>query len=302
MWRRIAISSVGVIGVLVVTTSPVVALSVPQAPSLAVPIVDQTSTLSEQQRQALAQQIALGRKEKDYQLGVLIIPTLGNDEYLEGYSIKVAREWGIGDKTNNGVLFLVVKNDRKMRIEVGTGLEGDLTDTKASRILNQVVRPKFKAGDYYGGISAGVTSIQKAIAKQPDSALTSTSSQSSGSILDMVEVALFFIVSGFVWLASLLARTKSWWAGGVVGGVVGAIAMAASQLHPLSVIATVIFIPLGLLLDFMVSRNYQQHKASGTLPSWWAGGGSIGGGSGGWGGGGSFGGGGFSGGGSSGSW
>jgi uncharacterized protein len=300
MWRRIIIGLTGIGSLLLIGSGSVTALEVPRAPSLERPIIDQTSTLSEQQIESLAGQITQGRTEKDYQLGVLIIPTLGNDEYLEGYSLKVAREWGIGDKTNNGVLFLVVKDDRKMRIEVGTGLEGDLTDTKASRILNQVVRPKFKANDYYGGISAGVTSIQKAVTKQPDTALSNTS-ESSGSILDMVEVIFFLVVSGFVWLASLLARSKSWWAGGVVGGAIGAVAMGFSQLHPLSVIATIVFIPLGLLFDFVVSRNYRQHKASGTLPSWWAGGGSIGGGSG-WGGGGSFGGGGFSGGGSSGSW
>ena len=278
------------------------ALAVPPAPSLDRPIVDQTSTLTDDQISALADQIAVSRAEKTYQIAVLIIPTLGNDEYLEGYSLKVAREWGIGqaDK-DNGVLLLVVKNDRKLRIEVGRGLEGDLTDVRASRIIRNVITPKFKTGDFYGGIHEGINSIQLAVSEKADPKLAADTGSSSGSILNGLESILFFAVFGFIWLGSMLARSKSWWAGGVIGGVIGGASMLFSHLHPLALIATIVLIPLGLLFDFVVSRNYHQHKSSGTLPSWWAGGGSFGGG-GGFGGGGSFGGGGFSGGGSSGSW
>ncbi len=277
-----------------------IALDVPTAPSLAVPIVDTTSTLTSEQIELLAAQIKAGRAEKSYQIGILMIPTL-EGQVLEEYSLKVAREWGIGDSTNNGVLLIVVKDDRVLRIEVGRGLEGDLTDTRAKKIITSVIRPKFRVNDYYGGISAGVNSIQAAVAKQADPALSTDSSGGFEGIMEGIGSVFFFIIFGFMWLAAMLARSKSWWAGGVIGGIVGALALLITQLHPLAFIATVVLVPFGLLFDFAVSRNYREHKSTGTLPSWWAGGGTWGGGGGGIGGG-SFGGGGFSGGGSSGSW
>jgi uncharacterized protein len=279
------------------------ALSIPKAPPLERPIIDQTKTLSEDEIGALSAQIATSRAEKSYQIAVLMIPTLGTDEYLEGYSLKVAREWGIGrSNTDNGVLLFIAKDDRKLRIEVGRGLEGDLTDVKASRIIRNVITPKFREGKFYEGIAAGIQSIHLAVAAKADPSLDAKQTSSSGSFLELMQTVLFFGIFGFIWLGSMLARSKSWWAGGVIGGATGVGAIAVTHIHPLAVIATVILIPLGLLFDFVVSRNYHQHKDHGTLPSWWAGGGSFGGGFGGGSGGGSFGGGGFSGGGSSGSW
>jgi uncharacterized protein len=276
------------------------ALEIPKAPSLERPIVDQTSTLSDDQITALSRRIATSRAEKSYQIAVLMIPTLGNDEYLEGYSLKVARQWGVGEADkDNGVLLLIAKNDKKLRIETGRGLEGDLTDVRASRIIRNVITPEFRKGNFYEGISQGINSIQLAVSGKQDKALAAAPTGSSG---DAAATIFFFVVFGFVWLSSMLARSKSWWAGGVIGGVIGAIAMLVTQFNPLSIIAMILFIPLGLFVDFIVSHNYQVHRDEGTSPAWWAGGGSIGGGGGFGGSGGSFGGGGFSGGGSSGSW
>jgi uncharacterized protein len=289
---------------LVMSSSSSFALSVPKAPALDRPIIDQTNTLSEDQINALAAQIATSRAEKSYQIAILMIPTLGNDEYLEGYSLKVAREWGIGrEDTDNGVLLFIAKDDRKLRIEVGRGLEGDLTDVTSSRIIRNVITPKFKEGKFYEGITAGINSIQLAVLAKADPSLDAKPAATSSSIMAIMQNVLFFGIFGFIWLGSMLARSKSWWAGGVIGGAAGVGAMAVTHIHPLAVIGTAILIPLGLIFDFLVSRNYHQHKDGGTLPSWWAGGGSFGGGfGGGSSGGGSFGGGGFSGGGSSGSW
>ena len=276
------------------------ALSVPKAPTLDRPIIDQTNTLSENDINTLASQIATSRAEKSYQIAILIIPTLGNDEYLEGYSLKVAREWGVGrSDTDNGVLLFIAKGDRKLRIEVGRGLEGDLTDVTSSRIIRNVITPKFRDGKYYEGIQAGINSIQLAVSAKADPSLDAKQA-SSGSVFEIMQTALFFGLFGFIWLGSMLARSKSWWAGGVIGGTAGLGSIAVTNIHPLAIVATIILIPSGLIFDFLVSRNYHQHKDGGSLPSWWAGGGSFGGG--GSSGGGSFGGGGFSGGGSSGSW
>lgn len=276
--------------------TPVSALSVPPAPPLERPIVDQTGTLSEQQQSALADQIAASRKEKDYQIGILLIPSLENRD-LEGYSIDVARAWGIGEKAkNNGVLLIVVKNDRKLRIEVGSGLEGDLTDAQSGRIIQQKITPKFKTGDYYGGISDGVAAIHEAVmGRAPAPAQPTGSGDITGAIMNVGFFALWIII----WLGSVLARSKSWWAGGVIGGITGLIIAAIAGWAVWAVLLIVALIGSGLGLDWLVSRNYRERTSHGVAPSWWAGGSGWGSGGGG---GGSFGGGGFSGGGSSGSW
>ena len=93
------------------------------------------------------------------QIVILTVPSLEGDP-VEDYSIKVAEAWKIGQKgKDNGILFLVSREDRKMRIEVGRGLEGKLTDLTAGRIIDLVVKPKFKAGDFDGGFTAGVSAL-----------------------------------------------------------------------------------------------------------------------------------------------
>lgn len=280
------------------------ALDIPKAPSLDNPIVDQSNTLTEGQINTLAEQIANSRKQKDYQLGILIVDSL-QGQAIEDYSIKVAREWGIGTKDkNNGVLLLVAKYDRELRIEVGRGLEGDLTDAESSRIIRNTITPQFKKGDYYSGISLGVQNIAAQVEGRPQA---DTSAKAAGSDLSgFAEGFAFLLFIGFgvlSWFASMLARTKSWWAGGVVGGGVGFVILLASTWALWAIILTVMLVLGGLLLDWAVSRNYANHASRGESASWWAGGPWIGGSGGdsGWGGG-SFGGGGFGGGGASGSW
>ena len=291
-------------GLALAVTAGASALAVPKTPTLDVPIVDQTNTLSPEQINQLAAKIAESRKEKSYQIGILMIPSLGSDEYLEGYSIKVAREWGIGEKdASNGVLLLIAKDDRKLRIEVGRGLEGDLTDVRANRIIRNVITPQFKQGKYYEGIKDGVNSIQLAVAGKADSkSATAEEPVDWGAI---VTTALFFGVGIISWLGALLGRSKGWWAGGVIGGVAGIVLMLVFGFAIWAILGFVGLILGGLGFDYLVSKNYKSHVADHTNPAWWAGGTWGGGSSGGWGGGsggGGFGGGGFSGGGSSGGW
>lgn len=286
------------------------ALAVPPAPTLDRPVIDQTGTLTEQQISQLSSQISQGRTGKSYQLAILIIPTLDGDA-IEDYSIRVARTWGIGEKDkNNGILLLVAMNDRKMRIEVGRGVEDDLTDLESGRIIRNIMRPAFRNNDYFGGISGAVTEIQNNMQGVPTDASqvdTTGAAQkvSSNSFIDTIMFAAFFIVPLFSWFLSMLARTKSWWAGGVAGGVIGVIIMALAGFAFLSVVGFFVLAALGFLLDFIVSHNYHATTRRGDNPSWWAGGPWLGGGGGGgWSGGsgGGFGGGDFGGGGSSGSW
>lgn len=285
------------------------ALEVPSRPALSSPVVDTSGTLTPDQITRLSDQITRTRAEKDYQIGVLMIPTLGNDEYLEGYSLKVAREWGIGEKDkDNGALLLIVKNDRKMRIEVGRGLEGELTDVESGRIIRNTLAPAFKKSDYFSGISAGVANIAAQVEGHPERDTSrSTQRQGSRSSGIPVELLIFFFIFGvniLSWIASMFARTKSWWAGGVIGGVVGGFISLVSGWALWSFGALAGLVGLGLILDYLVSRNYTKATNRGDDPAWWAGGPWIGGGWGNGGGdsGGGFGGGDFGGGGASGDW
>lgn len=276
----------------------VMAIDVPPKPPLQRPVVDMSNTLTSKQIDELSAAINQTRQEKDYQIGVLIVPTLEN-QALEDFSLNVARTWGIGDKTNNGVLLLVVKNDRLIRIEVGTGLEGDLTDAESGRIIRDVITPEFRKGNYQQGIQKGVMSIKAQVERTADPNLAAQA-KSNLSIKFFESLMPLFTFGAIIlsWFSSLLARSKSWWAGGIVGLGVGlVIAYPLGWTH--RGISTIIILAiLGLLFDYFVSKNYYYKTTKGNTPSWWAGGDWISGG----GGGGGFGGGGFGGGGASGRW
>lgn len=279
------------------------ALAVPPVPR-DLPIVDQTNTLTADQKQALATKIADERKATGNEVAVLMLRSL-EGEALEDYSIKVAREWGIGQKErNSGVLLLVAKDDRRLRIEVGYGLEGALPDIKAAHIIQDRITPQFKQGKYYEGIDSGVDGIILAIHGEKDPKLNANTEDSEFKWTKWIEPIFWAVILVPVWLGSMLARTKSWWAGGVVGGVAGVVIGIFFGFLFAGVVAVVGLALLGLLLDKLVSGNYQKAiKNKNGPPSWWAGGPWIGGGgSGSSGGFGGFSGGSFGGGGSSGSW
>lgn len=204
-------------------TSVASALNVPPAPPLDRPIVDQTATLTSEQIDGLAKQISQSRSQKDYQLGVLMISSLEGQRDIEGYALSVARQWGIGaaDK-DNGVLLLIVKDDRRMRIEVGNGLEGDLTDAESGRIINGAIAPEFRNGDYYKGIQAGVENIQAEVeGRTPQYSANSRKASDKEGLQAIVFMGIWFILTVGSWIAAVLGRSKSWWAGGVIGGALG---------------------------------------------------------------------------------
>ncbi|MFY9957980.1 TPM domain-containing protein [Bradyrhizobium sp.] len=132
-------------------------------PPLTGRVVDQTGTLSSGDISALTQTLKNLEMRKGSQVAVLIVPTT-EPETIEQYSIRVADAWKIGrKKIDDGALMVIAKNDRHLRIEVGYGLEGALTDVTTRRIIDEVITPKFKAGDFAGGISAGVDRIIRVI-------------------------------------------------------------------------------------------------------------------------------------------
>jgi uncharacterized protein len=136
-------------------------------PPLTGRVVDQTGTLSAGDIAALTQTLKALELRKGSQIAVLIVPTT-EPETIEQYSIRVAEAWKIGrKKVDDGALLVVAKNDRKLRIEVGYGLEGALNDVTSKRIIDEIITPKFKSGDFAGGISAGVERIIGVIDGEP---------------------------------------------------------------------------------------------------------------------------------------
>jgi uncharacterized protein len=296
---KVITAVIALFAVLVVPTAAS-ALAVPPKPT-DIPVVDQTNTLTAEQKTTIATKIATERTATGNQIAVLMISSLDGDA-LENYSLHVAREWGIGQADrDSGVLLLVVKDDRRLRIEVGRGMEGALPDIRANQIIRDRIRPAFQKDDYFGGINAGIDGIITAIHGEVDPNLV-TETTKSGPANFPWEVVLFFGLMGFSWLGSILGRTKSWWAGGIVGGVVGAIIGFMFGFLFIGIASIVVLTLLGLLFDKVVSANYRSHASHGDAPSWWAGGPFIGGGGGSSGGFGGFGGGGFGGGGASGDW
>jgi len=132
-------------------------------PALKSRVTDLTATLTADQIATLEQTLAAFEARKGSQIAILMLPST-QPEPVEQYAVRVQETWKLGRKgIDDGVLVLVAKNDRKLWIEVGYGLEGALPDAYAKRILEQEIVPRFKQGDFYGGISAGTARIIKLI-------------------------------------------------------------------------------------------------------------------------------------------
>lgn len=136
-------------------------------PHLTRHVTDLTGTLTPQQVDALDAKLVALEQRKGAQLVVLMVPTTG-DQDIESYSLAVAEANKIGRKgTDDGILLLVAKNDRKDRIEVGYGLEGAVPDAATARIRREFIESRFKQGDFYGGLDAGVDALIKLIDGEP---------------------------------------------------------------------------------------------------------------------------------------
>jgi uncharacterized protein len=136
-------------------------------PQLTGRVIDQTGTLSSGDIAALSQKLRDFETRKGSQIAVLIVPTT-QPESIEQFSIRVADAWKIGrKKVDDGAILVVAKNDRHLRIEVGYGLEGALTDVTSRRIIDEIITPKFRSGDFAGGISDGVDRMIRVVDGEP---------------------------------------------------------------------------------------------------------------------------------------
>lgn len=179
-----------------ITTASAAALQA--IPALSSPVTDVTNTLSSAEQQALAQKLSAFAQEKGSQIAVLIVPTTQPEDIAQ-YSLRVAEAWQIGrDKEDDGVIILLAKNDRKMRVEVGYGLEGAIPDAIAKRIVSDVMAPYFRQGDFSGGLNAAVDQLMTLISGE---ALPAPAKKQAGasSFFDYLPILMFgAIFSGMV--------------------------------------------------------------------------------------------------------
>lgn len=260
-------------------------------------VVDQAGAIN--QVETLRSELITYQQQTGHEIAVLVVPTL-DGEPIEMVANDVFRKWGIGsEERNDGVLILVAVNDRAARIEVGYGLEGALPDITANRILNEIVFPQFKEGNYDAGIRAGVTAVMQSIAGEP--VFPKQTSPGWLQINPVFVITIGIFLFNFFWM--MFGHSKAWWHGGVFGGVVGGIIGIITGTLATAGIALVAGTVVGLVFDFFASKFYKPPTRGGGSGPFFFGGGGFGGGSGFGGGGfGGFGGGSSGGGGASGRW
>ncbi len=155
------------IGLALALLAPPAAMAQVAVPALRGHITDQTGTLTPPQQSTLEQTMAAFEAKKGSQLAVLIVPTTA-PEAIEQFALRVAEQWKLGrKKVDDGAILVVAKNDRTLRIEVGYGLEGALSDITSKRIISEAITPRFKQGDYFGGIEAGMAQIIRVADGEP---------------------------------------------------------------------------------------------------------------------------------------
>lgn len=272
--------------------------SIRQLPSLNEPVIDQANLLSAEQKQAIGQQIRTLYQQGKAQIGVVIVPTTGQEAIFD-YAMRVAQQWQLGSaKRDNGLLMAIAVNDRRIQILTGYGLEGVIPDIVAGRIIRNQITPYFKQAQYAQGIEAGLNEIERILNQDPEiaqQAAADLKEQQAQALHEkqarsqMMTYALIIIVVGV--FASFIVgnRISAATAGvaGVAAGVVSGVGIVTSLL-------------IGVGIFFLLLTSLAQL----ILQLFLSGGGRGGGSGGGFGGGGGFSGGGgsFGGGGASGSW
>lgn len=266
-------------------------------PSLNEPVIDQANLLSPAEKQAISQRILNLHNAGKGQIGVVIVPTTGQEDIFD-YSMRVADAWQLGSaKRDNGLLMTIAINDRRIQILTGYGLEGVLPDIVAGRIINDKITPYFKQAQYAQGIDSGLAEIERILNLDPEIAAQAADElkerqeqayQAQKASQATLSAVIFIVIAGVI--GSMMFGRKLSAATAAVAGT------AAGLVNGLGLIASLM---IGIGVFFVLITSLAQL----VLHAFMAGGGRGGGGRGGFGGGGfSGGGGGFGGGGASGSW
>jgi len=261
-------------------------------PPLTARVTDLTGTLTREEQAGLERMLQEFEARKGSQIAVLMVPTTA-PEPVEQYALRVAEQWKIGRKqADDGAILVVAKDDRALRIEVGYGLEGVLNDATASRIIREIIVPRFREGDFYGGINAGLDRMMRLVDGEPLPEPARGAPAAGGGSMQMLPVLLVAALIGGGILRAVLGRFLG---AAATGGLVGFLAWMLAGAVAVALIAGVF-----AFIFTLGGAGGMGRRPYGGFP----GGGSGFPRGGGWGGGGGFrgGGGGFGGGGASGRW
>ena len=254
-------------------------------PKLTGRVNDLTGTLTAEQQATLEDKLAAFEARKGSQIVVLVVATT-DPEDIVNYSYRVAHNWKLGRaKINDGALLIVAKNDRELRIEVGRGLEGALTDLTAHRIISDTIVPLFRQGDFYGGINAGLDRMIRIADGEPlpppDLEWQGSSEKNISHLVPFLFVVVFF---GSVVLRSMFGRGLGALIAGVVSG--GLVYFAGQSLFVALVAAVLAFLFAlisgfsggGMWSSFPRTGGWGGGFGSGSGGAWRGGSGSVGGG------------------------
>ena len=239
-----------------------------EAPALKGRVNDYGGMLSPEAARTLEKQLAAFEQETTTQIVLLTVPSLEGDA-IENFAIRVADAWKIGQKDKgNGVMLILARKERKIRIEVGTGLQGVLPDITAGQIIRNVMAPSLKAGDNDRGIAAGLSAIMDATKGE----FKATPADNKTAIKKKSNPYTLFIVLLLVWVVLVAAAGASSRAAGTLAGGI-ALPLAAgvglgAALWKLGVLAI-----LGAVAGFLISLLMRLFGSSGGGGSGWGGGG-----------------------------
>lgn len=235
----------------------IVVFGEPNFPQLSGRVVDEVGLLSQKQQKLLSEKLAEFEKNTTAQVVVVIPKSLGGYEVAD-YGYKLGRHWRIGQEgISNGALLIIAPYEKKIRIEVGYGLEATLTDAKAHQIINEIILPRFKDKDVYGGIEAGVFGIGLALSNAPhtkDKAIDDKTNKERS--LDTLFVTLAFILVPLLffvlWAVKTLIQNKiarKIINGTLAGSVAGGVSWILFFILGVSIGVTVVFFVIGFLID-----------------------------------------------------
>ncbi|MGE0583277.1 MAG: YgcG family protein [Steroidobacteraceae bacterium] len=298
MSRLARLAACGVLALLPALATKASAQGELPVPPLTARVTDTTGTLSAAQKAALEAKLEVFEREKGAQVAVLMVATTQPEDIAQ-YSIRVVDAWKLGRaQPDDGALLLVAKDDRRLRIEVGYGLEGVLPDAIASRIIREAIVPRLQQGDYYGAIDAGVDRLLAVIRGEalppPDARWQGEGAKNRGA--QLLPMLFFGVLVASGVLRAIFGRGLG---SLLTGGAVGVVVYLVLATLGVSLAAGVGAWLLSLLLSAAGGGHWSSGPRHGGWGGGWGGGGFGGGGlGGGFGGGG----GGFGGGGASGRW
>lgn len=247
-------------------------------PQLLGHVTDQTGTLSKEQQSSLEQTLASFEARKGSQLAVLIVPTTVPEE-IEQYSLRVAEQWKLGrQKVDDGAILVVAKNDRAVRIEVGYGLEGALSDIVSKRIISETIVPRFQQGDYAGGVMAGIDQVIRVVDGEPLPGANRTTVEKFQNIREFAPF-LFIVALG---LGSVLRGVF----GKIPGALITGLVVTALAWFVISTLLLAILAGLAAMVVTLIGGGRILHGIGGLSGRGGLGGGGFRGGGGGFGGGG----------------